>query len=87
MPKVFDRYGVIKGGIGTIDASQIVSGIISPSRLGTGATGGTTRFLREDSTYAEPAGTGGGGSAWDFDGGDPSSSYSVGDLDLDEGSP
>jgi hypothetical protein len=48
-------------------AADISSGTFSPARLGTGGTGGTTRYLREDGTFQVPPGTGGGGSgsgAW-----------------------
>lgn len=45
----------------THTASAIVSGVLDPARLGTGGTGGTTRYLREDGTFAIPPGTGGGG--------------------------
>ena len=42
-------------------ASDIASGTVDSARLGSGGTGGTTRFLREDSTFAVPAGGGGSG--------------------------
>jgi len=40
---------------------DITSGVFPPARLGTGSTGGTSKFLREDGTFAVPPGTGGGG--------------------------
>jgi hypothetical protein len=43
----------------THPASAIASGVLPPARLGTGSTGGTTRYLREDGQFAVPP-TGGG---------------------------
>lgn len=45
----------------THTTADITSGVFPPVRLGTGSTGGTTKFLREDGSYATPPGTGGGG--------------------------
>jgi len=45
----------------THSAADVTSGVFPPARLGTGLTGGTTKYLREDGTYATPPGTGGGG--------------------------
>ena len=44
-------------------AADVASGTVAPARLGSGGTGGTTRFLREDSTFAVPPGGGGSGYA------------------------
>lgn len=55
-----------KAGVNSpVNASQINagSGVIAPARLGTGATAGTTRFLREDGTFSVPPSSGGGGGA------------------------
>ena len=38
----------------SLPIDQFVSGVIPADNLGTGGTGGTTRFLREDSVYAVP---------------------------------
>lgn len=48
-----------------VNASQINAGtgVISPARLGTGSTAGTTRFLREDGTWSVPPSGGGSGGA------------------------
>jgi hypothetical protein len=40
----------------THDAADVVSGTLDRARLGSGATGGTAKFLREDSTWATPSG-------------------------------
>ena len=47
----------------THDASALTGGTVAPARLGTGATGGSTRYLREDGTWSVPAGGSGGGVA------------------------
>lgn len=44
-------------GGGTLDAAAIASGTIAPARLGSGS-GGSTKFLREDSTFQALAGGG-----------------------------
>jgi hypothetical protein len=44
-------------GGGTLDAAAIASGTIAPARLGSGS-GGSTKFLREDSTYQTISGGG-----------------------------
>lgn len=45
---------------GTNAATAFTTGLMPSARLGTGGTGGTTRFLREDQTFAVPPGGSGG---------------------------
>lgn len=55
-----------KAGVNSpVNASQVNAGtgVIAPARLGTGSTGGTTRYLREDGTFQVPPSSGGGGGA------------------------
>lgn len=57
-PAGIDAAALRNPGALVLDAGQTTTGVFATARLGTGGTGGTTRFLREDGTFTTVSGAG-----------------------------